>query len=128
MTPASRADGTCAQQGSGSPLRDASFRKRPIEGVAMNRALLVGINEYPSAPLRGCVNDVVGMADLLVERFGFAHGDIRLVVDRRATTRAIVSRLGWLLVGAQSGDRLLFYYSGQIKQTPFLGRREAVAP
>jgi metacaspase-1 len=78
----------------------------------MNRALLVGINEYPGAPLRGCVNDVVGMADLLVGRFGFAHADIRLLVDRRATTRAILSRLGWLLVGAQAGDRLLFYYSG----------------
>jgi uncharacterized caspase-like protein len=31
----------------------------------MRRALLVGINDYPSAPLAGCVNDAQSMAALL---------------------------------------------------------------
>ncbi|MFH1476981.1 MAG: caspase family protein [Verrucomicrobiota bacterium] len=52
----------------------------------MNRALLVGINAYPDAPLRGCVNDVTDMANFLVARRGFAQADIRLLSDRRATT------------------------------------------
>ncbi|HEY3116002.1 MAG TPA: caspase family protein, partial [Chloroflexota bacterium] len=75
----------------------------------MNRALLVGINAYPGAPLNGCVNDVTDMASFLVKPCGFAMGDIRLVTDSRATKTAIVDRLGWLLTGLQKGDRILFH-------------------
>ena len=78
----------------------------------MNRALLVGINSYPSAPLRGCVNDVVDMAQFLVASCGFTDADIRLLVDDRATTEAIRERLTWLVNGARAGDRLFFHYSG----------------
>jgi hypothetical protein len=78
----------------------------------MNRALLVGINKYPTAPLRGCINDVVDIADLLVSKLGFAADDIRLLTDERATKQAIIERLGWLLTGLRAGDRVLFYYSG----------------
>ena len=78
----------------------------------MNRALLVGINEYPGCPLAGCVNDVTNMAAYLVAKQGFAQADIRLLTDGRATTAAILSRLAWLIQGAKAGDRILFHYSG----------------
>lgn len=78
----------------------------------MNRALLVGINKYPSAPLRGCVNDITDVAELLVKKCGFAEEEIDLLTDERATTQTIIKRLGWLLTGLRSGDRVLFYYSG----------------
>jgi len=78
----------------------------------MNRGLLVGINAYPTAPLQGCVNDVTDMANFLVNSCGFAMGDIRLLVDDRATTAGIIERLGWLLTGLQKGDRVVFHYSG----------------
>ena len=84
----------------------------------MNRALLVGINKYPDAPLRGCVNDVQDMATLLVERAGFKHKEVRLLVDTRATTTAILERLSWLVGGVREGDRLLFHYSGHGAQLP----------
>lgn len=84
----------------------------------MNRALLVGINNYPQQPLRGCVNDVSDMADFLVAKCGFALGEIRLLVDERATKDAIIERLGWLLTGLRSGDRVLFHYSGHGVQLP----------
>ena len=84
----------------------------------MNRALLVGINKYPSQPLNGCVNDVEDMAKFLVSACGFAEDDIRLLVDERATTAGIVERLGWLLTGLRSGDRVLFQYSGHGVQLP----------
>lgn len=78
----------------------------------MNKALLVGINAYPAAPLRGCINDISDMASLLVERCGFAMNDVRMLADDRATTAAIFERLNWLVDGAVSGDRLFFHYSG----------------
>ncbi len=84
----------------------------------MQRALLVGINAYPSAPLRGCVNDITDMADYLVSRAGFAKSDIRLLTDARATREGILERLGWLLTGVQAGDRILFHYSGHGAQVP----------
>jgi hypothetical protein len=84
----------------------------------MNRALLVGINKYPSQPLNGCVNDVQDMANFLVSQCDFKMDDIRLLVDERATRDAIVDRLGWLLTGLKSGDRVLFHYSGHGVQLP----------
>lgn len=59
----------------------------------MNRALLVGINCYPDAPLRGCVNDISDMAKFLTTKCHFAMDDVRLLADKRATKHAIMERL-----------------------------------
>ena len=84
----------------------------------MNKALLVGIDAYPKCPpLAGCVNDVNDMANFLVSKYEFASGDIRLLVDARATTDGILARLDWL-VKSQPGDRVLFHYSGHGAQFP----------
>ena len=85
------------------------------------KALLVGLNHYPDPEntLRGCINDVRQVSDLLYSRFGFpANGAIRLLTDARATAAAIVDRLRWLLDGAQAGDVLVFHYSGHGSQVP----------
>jgi hypothetical protein len=84
----------------------------------MKRALLVGINAYPGQPLHGCVNDVTDMADYLVHAQGFQTGDIRLLVDTRATAQGIRDRLQWLITGAKAGDTLYFHYSGHGAQFP----------
>lgn len=78
----------------------------------MDKALLVGINRYPAAPLRGCANDISDMADFVVKRCGFAMNDVRLLADERATTSEILERLNWLVDGVSPGDRILFHYSG----------------
>lgn len=77
-----------------------------------DKALLVGINAYPDAPLAGCVNDITDMADLLVKEFNFSPSSIRLLADKRATTLGILTRLDWLVSDLNSGDRILFHYSG----------------
>jgi metacaspase-1 len=85
------------------------------------KALLVGLNGYPDPAntLRGCINDVRQVSDLLHSHFGFgADGSIRLLTDARATTAAIVDRLHWLLDGARAGDVLAFHYSGHGSQVP----------
>lgn len=76
------------------------------------RALLVGINQYPGAALRGCLTDVDRMAARLVEKDGWSCKDIRLLTDKRATADAIRQRLDWLVSFATPGDQLFFHFSG----------------
>lgn len=85
--------------------------------MAKKRALLVGIN-YPGTAheLRGCVNDVTLMSDILSRHFGFPAKEKRMLTDNSATTKAILDRLEWLVDGAQPGDTLYFHYSGHGSQ------------
>ena len=80
--------------------------------MAKKRALLVGINEYPVKPLRGCLNDILDMANLLASDYGFAKEDVRLVGDARATRTEIFKRLEWLTSGLEAGDTAFFMFSG----------------
>jgi hypothetical protein len=85
------------------------------------RALLVGINRYPDPEnaLRGCLNDVRQVGDLLRAHFGFGgNGAVRNLTDAHATTAAIVSGLHWLVDDAAPGDVLVFHYSGHGSQVP----------
>jgi Caspase domain len=79
----------------------------------MRKALVVGINDYPNAPLRGCVNDANAMSNV----FG-THGDgapnfgVKLVTSpSEAITR---SRLRAEIEALFSGDPdiALLYFSG----------------
>ena len=101
----------------------------------MDRALLVGINAYPAAPLRGCVHDVADMTDYLVSACGFHTGDIRPLTDEQATAQAIRVGLWWLTAELQPGDRALFQFSGHGAQIPaqdamgnLIGLNEAICP
>lgn len=80
------------------------------------KALLVGINAYPTAPLRGCVNDVMAVSEILTKYFDFKAKDKRMLTDASATTANILERLNWLVTGAQPGDDLFFHYSGHGSQ------------
>src|SRR5659263_115422 len=89
----------------------------------MKKALLVGINRYPDPrnELKGCVNDVRQMAETLKSRYGFpGDGNMRVLTDARATTKAILDGLAWLTAGASPGDSLVFDYSGHGSQVPDL--------
>jgi hypothetical protein len=82
------------------------------------KALLVGIN-YPGTnhALRGCVNDVITMSELITSKFGFTDTrNKRMLTDASATTQNIMERLEWLVDGAQPGDVLFFHYSGHGSQ------------
>lgn len=91
------------------------------------RALLIGINEYPDPAnrLEGCVNDVFLTSSLLQER-GFAADDIRVVLNARATARAIRERLAWLLEGAGDGMERVLFYSGHGAQLPGYNALEVI--
>ena len=78
-------------------------------------ALLVGINEYanPAHNLRGCVNDVRRMETLLA---GFGFGDIRVLLNDRATAENILGELKRIVSRSGPSDVILFYYSGHGSQ------------
>ncbi len=81
------------------------------------RALLVGINDYQGiSDLRGCINDVTNMRDILKTYLGFTNSDIRVLVDRRATKANILKRLRWMVDEANPGDFLVFHFSGHGSQ------------
>jgi uncharacterized caspase-like protein len=84
------------------------------------KAFLVGINDYRPAgaggpDLNGCVNDVKDMANTLVI-CGFEPKNIRLCTDRSATRENMMKGLAWLTSGSQTGDSLVFFYSGHGSQ------------
>ncbi len=76
------------------------------------KALLIGINDYPDAPLRGCVNDVLQMKETLLDLFEFAPENIRVILDRDATKKGIVQGLDWLAQGGNEPAVRLFHYAG----------------
>jgi len=80
------------------------------------KALIVGINAYPSAPLRGCVNDANMMSEMLTKQFGFSTKEKRMLTDEAATTANILERLDWLVKDAKAGDSLFFHFSGHGSQ------------
>jgi hypothetical protein len=78
------------------------------------KALLVGIDNYPGTgnDLDSCVNDIAAWRTLLMESYGFARTNIRLLANSRATKPAVLERLAWLLQDSVPGDSLVFAYSG----------------
>ena len=82
----------------------------------MKKAFLVGINKYQGSPLRGCVNDVIVVQQILVSQFGFKQENIKIMTDYEATRANIVAGLKWLTTGVGSGDSIVFHYSGHGSQ------------
>lgn len=81
--------------------------------MSIRKALLVGINDYADAPLRGCINDVKQMQALLQQYYGFETNGIKLLLDAAATGAGILAGLEWLAGGGDDADAVrVFHYSG----------------
>lgn len=79
----------------------------------MRRALVVGIDDYPQAPLRGCVNDARRVADLLAKhQDGSPNFECQVLAVAPATvTKGLLrQKIGALF--ANDADLALFYFSG----------------
>ncbi|KAL0699563.1 hypothetical protein Bca4012_055685 [Brassica carinata] len=88
------------------------------------KALLIGIN-YPgtAVELRGCVNDVRRMQRCLIDRYGFSNKDITVLIDTdkssiQPTGKNIREALKKLIAEGESGDVLVFHYSGHGTRLP----------
>ncbi|HCI13644.1 MAG TPA: hypothetical protein DFK12_06705 [Gallionellaceae bacterium] len=91
------------------------------------KALLIGINRYkiPGADLRGCVNDVENMRNILMKYYGFQDKNIVRLTDFSATKKAIQTGIVKLLKDAKSGDVLVLHYSGHGANVPDTNGDEA---
>jgi hypothetical protein len=79
------------------------------------RALVVGINDYGSeeSNLSSCVEDARAMARLLEKTYGVPKENIRVLLDRQATSEGIEAAFRETLVkGVSADDEVLFYFSG----------------
>ena len=103
----------------------------PIQSFAEKRALLIGINQYKynsefttdarpdGLTLKGCVNDVQKVREILINNAGFTAGEIKILTDLSATKAAILDAFdSWLIDGTRPGDVVLFYYSGHGSRVP----------
>ncbi|MBD2043695.1 caspase family protein [Microcoleus sp. FACHB-672] len=76
-------------------------------------ALLVGINQYTSQPLEGCLNDIELQRNLLVHRFGFNPKDVYILTDKEATREGMLGAFEeHLIKQAKPGDVVVYHYSG----------------
>ncbi|NYB51538.1 MAG: caspase family protein [Methanobacteriaceae archaeon] len=93
------------------------------------RALCVGINSFknfPSATLRGCVNDAHDMEKLLKNLMGFQAQNIIKLTNAKATKANIMKNLEDMVRGAKSGEYsyLVFSMSSHGTQVPDLSGDE----
>ncbi len=79
----------------------------------MRRALLIGIDDYPSAPLAGCINDAEALSDLLATHAdGSPNFETRVMrSDTEQITRASL-RQAITALFADPADVALLYFSG----------------
>jgi hypothetical protein len=88
------------------------------------KALLIGINYYdtPSASLKGCVNDVINMRNMLIDAYGYESANITVLRDDAANTADkptaanIVSKLASIISQSASLQEIWIHYSGHGSQ------------
>ncbi|MEU9653988.1 caspase family protein [Streptomyces sp. NPDC048110] len=80
-------------------------------------ALFVGIDDYPGAPLRGCVNDV-REAEAWLRRQGHVACDIRWLHDGDATLTAVRAGIERHLGRSGPGDTAPLWFSGHGSEEP----------
>ena len=90
------------------------------EGL-MKFALQVGIDDYQYVnTLDGCVQDILDMKPILVNKFGFPEANIVTLTNRQATHEAIISAFKTHLIGnakKHPNAVVVFQYSGHGSQT-----------
>ena len=84
------------------------------------RALTIGIDEYATQPLSGCVADARS-AGAALTRMGF---DVKSLFDEAATRQAIEDAIERLLTGSEPGDTVVIHYAGHGTQLPDLNQDE----
>jgi hypothetical protein len=94
----------------------------------LKKALLIGINYYdtPAAELKGCINDVVNMRNMLIDAYGYEPQHITVLRDDalnvvdKPTTSNIMKQLSRIVAESASLAEIWIHYSGhgsQIRDT-----------
>ncbi|KAL5564080.1 hypothetical protein UlMin_033827 [Ulmus minor] len=109
------------------PNNYSSMNVKPRTSTARSnkRALLCGVtyNNKRKYRLKGTINDVQNMRDLLITKFGYPDHSIRVLTEFEdkefhPTKKNIETSLKWLVQDCQRGDKLVFYFSGHGLRQP----------
>ncbi|MES3004625.1 MAG: caspase family protein [Patescibacteria group bacterium] len=76
----------------------------------MRKALVIGINDYPTIPLRGCINDATAFGTT-IEKNGDGSPNFAVKLETNVTTKAQLKTMIRELFEGDS-DIALFYFSG----------------
>jgi len=91
----------------------------------VKRALLIGINKYEAVPkLQGSLNDIETMRQVLITRWGFPEGNIRLLTDEQATREGMLAALNQFVHKTGPNDTVYIHYSGHGSQVEDLNGDE----
>jgi hypothetical protein len=109
----------CLSDAKDPPSASSKANAPDTQGKYKKLALLVGINDYPYVypQLRGSVNDVENMKQLLVQKFGFPNDNILVLTNQSATRDGIINGIKEHLIAKASSDSIVvFHYSGHGSQ------------
>jgi len=88
----------------------------------VKKALLIGINyKGTDAELRGCINDINNIRNILINNCDYSANNIRMLSeehDIKPTRQNIENNINWLVSNCMQGDTLIFYYSGHGSNVP----------
>jgi Caspase domain/Domain of unknown function (DUF4384) len=91
----------------------------------IKRALLIGINNYAAVPgLKGSVNDVMTMREILIQRWGFSPERITMLIDEQASRDNMVAALERIVRESGPQDTVYIHYSGHGSQVEDLNGDE----
>jgi formylglycine-generating enzyme required for sulfatase activity len=107
----------------------------PSSGYRRRHGLVIGIDGYEDASypdLAHAVADARAVAKILVERYGFKHDDVQLILDQDATKVGLETALEeWACDPARVGpnDLLVVFFAGHgVTRTSPRGNRGYLAP
>src|SRR5262245_52624497 len=98
-----------------------TFAQTPAKDTTpgVKRALLIGINKYKAShvsKLRGSVNDIETMRQILIRRWGFPEQNIMMLKDEAATREGMLAAMNQLVKDASENDTIYFHFSGHGSQ------------
>ncbi|KDP40906.1 hypothetical protein JCGZ_24905 [Jatropha curcas] len=112
-----------------SALSSSSSSHR--SGQPRKRALLIGVTyKQWKYRLKGTVNDVKRIRNMLIDQFAFQKENILVLTEEEIdkelspTKKNIQSSLKWLVENCRDGDSLVFYFSGHGLRQPDFDKDE----
>jgi hypothetical protein len=106
-------------------LQQEAIAESSSKEQGVKRALLIGINKYQAVPkLQGSLNDIETMRQVLITRWGFSEGNIRLLTDEQATREGMLAALNQFVHKTGPNDTVYIHYSGHGSQVQDLNGDE----